>query len=180
MPPLHSDDALPGLAIPADDDTSLSPRIRIPDAVIKRFFSRLVRAPGDGCWIWTGAISSPDGYGRITWQVDKRSYSMSTHRFALLVSGLGVEDGLIAEHCCDEPLCCRVGDGHLRWSSQSENLHHAVEAGRHRGRKKTMNSHERVDRSRRVRAALQEGWDARAYARAVSNQCPGQLELFEF
>jgi len=39
-------------------DSTLPPT----EAAIAAFESRVVRAPGEGCHIWTGAIS--DGYGR--------------------------------------------------------------------------------------------------------------------
>lgn len=44
-------------------------------AAIAAFESRVVRAPGDGCHIWTGAIS--DGYGRYRAKLHLVDYSTS-------------------------------------------------------------------------------------------------------
>ncbi|MCT2031921.1 hypothetical protein M3D00_17470, partial [Dietzia cinnamea] len=62
-------------------DSTLPPT----EAAIAAFESRVVRAPGEGCHIWTGAIS--DGYGRITWRQGGVSRTEYAHRFALLVAG---------------------------------------------------------------------------------------------
>lgn len=52
-------------------DPSLPPT----GAAISAFWSRVVKAPGDGCWIWTGAIS--DGYGRYRAKLHLVDYSTS-------------------------------------------------------------------------------------------------------
>ncbi|MDN5723674.1 MAG: hypothetical protein L0H20_11870 [Corynebacterium sp.] len=46
-------------------------------ATVERFWSRVVRSPGDGCWIFTGAISGGDGYGRYRAKLHLVDYSTS-------------------------------------------------------------------------------------------------------
>ena len=60
-----------------DPDLPLSKRAQ------QRFWKHVVRGDDDRCWIWVGAISSPDGYGRFTWQHDRRRRTVSAHRVAL-------------------------------------------------------------------------------------------------
>lgn len=138
-------------------------------AAIEAFWSRVVKAPGDGCWIWTGAIAS--AYGRISWRAGGISRTEYAHRFALLIAG-ELTDGAIGEHRCNEPLCVRVGPGHLIASTQSANLLHAVACGR-TGIIRDFN--ERTDRHVRslaVRDAVAGGWDGAAYARASGKTAP--------
>ena len=134
------------------------------DATVARFWSHVARGPR--CWIWTGSISSPDGYGRITWRRDGHQFTLSVHRFALLLhTGHALEEG-VCEHACNEPLCVRVDADHVHPSTQSANLRWAVRHGRHRGPHATGDGRSRVQRSRDVRAALAHGWNASAYAEA--------------
>lgn len=44
-------------------------------AAIERFWARVVRGPH--CWIWTGAISGGDGYGRKRAKLHLVDYSTS-------------------------------------------------------------------------------------------------------
>ena len=98
-------------------------------AAIDAFFSRVVKAPGNGCWFHIAAISGIDGYTRLTWRSDGVSRTESGHRFALLLAGQ-LADGVVAEHRCNEPLCVRVDPGHVVASTQSANLRYAVACGR--------------------------------------------------
>lgn len=82
---VQTDIPLPGLDFGIEDgqrvvsapgrtyDATLDPT---PDAVV-RFWSHVVKAPGTGCWLWTGAISSPDGYGRNRAKLHLVDYSTS-------------------------------------------------------------------------------------------------------
>lgn len=141
-------------------------------AAIAAFHARIVRAPGNGCWLFTGAISSPDGYGRITWRSGGASRTLSAHRFALLVEcGPGALDA-VAEHRCNEPLCVRVDPDHVRWSTQTANLAYAVACGRAGAHRVDSAGRSRVQRSRDVRSAIAGGWDPIAYARAAGETLP--------
>ncbi len=135
---------------------------------IAAFETKVIRSPG--CWIWVGAISAPDGYGRFTWQRGGRRRTLSAHRFAMevCVGREAMRSVAICEHVCNEPLCVRVDASHVVPGNQSVNLAHAVSTGRHNGAEVTVDSARRFERSLRVRAAVRKGWDPRAYAEAAS------------
>ena len=179
-----SDQPLPGMPTPSiqsatntnptspETDRELAPK----QAIIDRFNNKIVRSPG--CWFWVGAVSSPDGYGRFTWQENSVQHSMSAHRFALLAAGVSLGVGDVAEHACNEPLCVKVADDHVHRSTQSDNLNYAVRSGRHRGNQPATGSHDRAQRSLRIRAALKDGWDPTAYTRAIMASDDNQPPLF--
>lgn len=132
---------------------------------VERFWAHVIRSPG--CWLWVGAISGGDGYGRITWRRDGVSRTMSAHRFALLLEH-GVESTYsVGEHRCNEPLCVRVDNNHVLASTQTANLRYAVACGRAGAHRIIGDGRTRAERSLAVRAALRNGWDPAAYARAV-------------
>lgn len=137
-------------------DSSLRPDVKS----IRRFWSNVVRGPGRSCWLWVGPISTPDGYGRFSWQVDSRRRTVSAHRFALMIAtGKEIPDGLVGDHYCCEPLCVRAGAYHVRCTTQSENISWAVDRGRHTGSATGSGSTGRAARSQLVRSALKNGWD---------------------
>ena len=146
-------------------DSTLPPT----EAAIAAFGSRVVRAPGNGCHIWTGAIS--DGYGRITWRQGGVSRTEYAHRFALLVAGQLTAEA-IGEHRCNEPLCVRVDPDHLIASTQSANLLYAVACGRTGIIRNATERHDRNARSLAVRDAVAGGWNPHAYAQACGNTAP--------
>lgn len=143
---------------------------------ITRFTSKIVYSPS--CWFWTGAISTPDGYGRFTFQRDNQQRTMLAHRFALLATGIDLAEGDVAEHACNEPLCVRVSADHVHRSTQSANLRYAVGRGRHDGSRLAVQSHNRAARSLRIRDALISGWNEEAYRAAVNGTEEEQLFLF--
>lgn len=143
---------------------------------VERFTKNVIKT--SHCWVWTGAISSPDGYGRFTIQRNNKQRTIPVHRFALLVAGYSL-DGFVGEHECNEPLCVRVGEGHLRVSTQAENLAYAVSLGRHQGNVPTSRfSGDRVSRSRAVRQLALEGWNEEKY-RLILAKLDQQEPLFE-
>lgn len=153
------------------------PELVPDDDAIRRFWDKVVKGPR--CWIFTGTVSSPDGYGRFTFQRNNRQRTMSAHRFALLVSGHELVPGLVGEHHCNEPLCVRVDADHLGLTTQAENLAWAVACGRQRGNKPgALANINRADRSRRVREAVKDGWDEDRYRLALQCTDENQLPLF--
>lgn len=161
--------------VPRHSRTTNDPQLYLDSDAVARFWRHVVKSPS--CWFWTGAISSPDGYGRFTWQRNGRTRSLSAHRVALLVSGYPLDAGSVGDHECNEPLCVRVGAGHVRVATQAENIGYAVSLGRHRGNRPAVVSTNRVERSRKIRAALANGWDETRFLRAVS-QCGDEPTLF--
>lgn len=143
---------------------------RVPAGVTDRFWAKVVRAPGEEHWIFTGAISSPDGYGRVTFTHSGRQHCVSAHRFALWISGVDIRDpDMVAEHRCNEPLCVRVHPTHLVASTRERNISYARLTGRLRGPRGGADSgwRTRHRRSLDVRAAVAGGWDQDAYTRAA-------------
>lgn len=126
--------------------------VRITTAA-RRSFWRRVRVTDSGCWIWTGAVAS-DGYGRITWTHHGVPRTLSTHRFALTLALGTIPAGIVAAHGCDHPLCVRFGAGHVHPSTQSANLHHAIDAGRHDNVNLVVDSTRRRQQSLTARAML--------------------------
>lgn len=185
---MWEDIPLPGLNIPSQTCKPATrmalkkivtdPSLEVTPSAEKSFWKNVVKSPS--CWFWVGAISSPDGYGRITWQVNGRQRTLSAHRFAMLLSGYRLDTGTVCEHHCNEPLCVRVDDDHVFPSTQSANISYAVELGRHRGNKRAVDIEQnfRVDRSRRIRDALKKGWDSDRFFEAINDVGPRSYKLF--
>lgn len=153
-------------SLPRPYDAKLAPT----DRAITSFWDRVVFSPG--CWIWVGAISDPDGYGRITWRAAGTSRSMSAHRFALTIAEADTGAGTIAEHRCNEPLCVRVDADHVITSTQTANLAYAVALGRAGVHRPPADGRTRAERSRAVRDAVRGGWDPLAYSLAAGETIP--------
>lgn len=189
MPRRFVDVPLPGLEQIGQRDESprtkrtVDPTLRPTEAARNSFWRRVVKAPTDGgCFIFCGAISSPDGYGRIAWRSEGRERTLSAHRFALELAYGALSNNVVAEHKCNEPLCVRVGPGHVVQSTQRDNLAYAVALGRATGGGTKSETVNRYARSLAVRAAVCEGWDFEAYAAAQQagrNANAAQLNLFD-
>lgn len=139
------------------------------------------------CWYWVGAVSTPDGYGRFTFRRNNRQRAISAHRFALLLAHPEIDEDrypragsetLVAEHYCNEPLCVRVDERHVRIGTQRNNLAFAVGLGRHQGGRATSTIN-RAARSVMVRSYLLDGGDPaetpRVFGAAAADD---QLGLF--
>ena len=148
-----------------------------PDARAETLFWRhVIRGPG--CWWWVGAISTPDGYGRITYRRGHRQRAVLAHRFALMLDDPEFDTtGAVAEHHCNEPLCVRVGPGHLAPGSQAANLAYAVSLGRAAG-PRAIAVTQRADRSIAVRAYLLDGGDPATVGAAFPQRPSNQYRLF--
>lgn len=87
--------------------------------VVARFVARIVTVPGSECSWWTGAVSGR-GHGRF-WLAPGRV--MIAHRFAFaMVCGVdALAKTRILGHRCDNPLCQRIGPGHVVASSAVQN-----------------------------------------------------------
>lgn len=96
--------------------------MKIPEAVRDRFNLRVDRT-GE-CWLWLGA-KDRDGYGQFTWDyINYRS-----HRFALMIDGRPVPEGMVTRHLCNTRSCVRPS--HLRAGTISENILDEVRSGSH-------------------------------------------------
>lgn len=93
------------------------------ESVVARYVSRLVVVPGSSCVFFTGALSGR-GHGRF-WlaTVEGRDVVVIAHRFAwALRYGVDALGGVaVLGHRCDNPLCQRIGPGHVVASSSWRN-----------------------------------------------------------
>lgn len=156
------EDRRDGLSLPAPGDRER-----------ERFERFIVRGPGErDCHFWTGSISD-DGYGRFWIKRDGRQRVVRPHRYALMLElGRPLEDSEMAIHeVCDNPICVRVSEAlgrpHVVLGTQSQNLAGMGAKGRGGGRGQSWHWYgpdraARVARSRALREALRNGWDADA------------------
>ncbi|MFD4184117.1 hypothetical protein [Rhodococcus sp. NPDC058514] len=156
----------------------MDPTLEPTRETIALFWSKVVRSPA-ACWYWVGAISAPDGYGRFNYQRGNRQRTVLAHRFSVeLVDGL-LDEGVVCEHKCNEPLCVRTGPGHLVQSTYSENVRYAIALGRLAGRSLLDGQgRSRYQRSLDIREALKNGYDENALFRAKTDPGPDQGILF--
>lgn len=92
-----------------------------------RFWEKVVKLPGDGCWEWSGSLYW-SGYGRVP-GIDKTT-SRKAHRVSWeLAFGQIVEDGKSCVlHRCDNRKCVRPD--HLFLGDRADNTRDAVRKGR--------------------------------------------------
>jgi hypothetical protein len=84
-----------------------------------------------GCWIWIGS-KDKDGYGKFQVSIpgENRQRYVRAHAFAFeLVHGRSPNPQAL--HDCDNRLCVRVSNGHVKEGTQSENIRDCVRRGRH-------------------------------------------------
>lgn len=86
-------------------------------------FERKVAVDANGCWIWTGTISS--GYGNLRLTPSK---SERAHRLSWELHMGPIPAGLRVLHKCDVPACCNPG--HLFIGTQMDNVRDMHEKGR--------------------------------------------------
>lgn len=91
----------------------------------QRFDLSHIPEPNSGCWLWLGAPTGSNGYGRL--HVNGRT--IGAHRYSWQRHhGRRIPAGMIILHTCDTPLC--VNPDHLRLGTQSENEADKVAKGR--------------------------------------------------
>lgn len=110
------------------------------------------------CHVWMGAVGS-DGYGRFSVRAagGGGERMVTPHQVAALVGHGSVPAGATLLHDCEVRLCCRYGPGHVRVSTQAENMRQAVARGRAVGPRPGMvDVRGRVGVSRAVQAVLRD------------------------
>lgn len=86
----------------------------LTQAQIARFWSRVEKQPGCGCWVWRG--TAHHGYGTVSFF--DRWYA--AHRVALALSGVKLVPGLVSDHICRNRAC--VNPQHLEQITNRDNL----------------------------------------------------------
>jgi len=158
-------------------DVLMLPALGDPERA--RFERFIVRGPGErDCHFWTGSISD-DGYGRFWLMRDGRQRVVRPHRYALMLElGRPLTDSEFAIHeVCDNPICVRAttsiaGRPHVVAGTQSQNLAGMSAKGRGGGRGQSWHWYgpdraARAARSKALRDALRNGWDADAVESAL-------------
>ncbi|RIJ77952.1 hypothetical protein D1871_04515 [Nakamurella silvestris] len=86
------------------------------------------------CWVWMGAVGQ-DGYGRFSLRPEPggKQRTVTPHQVAAFLATGGPGEGETVLHDCDFRLCCRYVRGHVRVSTQAENMQQAAWRGRARG-----------------------------------------------
>lgn len=79
-----------------------------------RFWAKVTKAD-DGCWLWTGAVTSR-GYGCV----GREGRVFSTHRFAYEALVGPIPAGLTLDHLCRVKVCCNPE--HLEPVTAAENV----------------------------------------------------------
>lgn len=104
--------------------------------VVSRFWSKVDRGDGSGCWRWQASKNSK-GYGRF--YASASLPRVSAHRFALALATEDDRPDLQALHSCHNPSCCNPA--HLRWGTNAENQQDSVRAGTSAGKRNLMAYH---------------------------------------
>ncbi len=102
-----------------------------PRSLAERLWEKVEKAPGAGCWIFTGSLQG--GYGSIS-AGGHSGRMLRAHRVAWELIVGPVPDGLFVCHRCDEPACCRADKNptksHLFLGTQSDNMVDCAAKGR--------------------------------------------------
>ncbi len=95
-------------------------RVAVVDPqVVSRYLSKIVTVPGESCRFWCGALSGR-GHGRF-WFGSGRVIIAHRFGFALAHGVDALEQARVLGHRCDNAICQRVDDDHVRVSSAVEN-----------------------------------------------------------
>ncbi len=97
--------------------------------VVTRYRDKIAAVPGSDCLYWCHAISGR-GHGRFYVGTlpagqggRQRDLCMIAHRFgyALVYGADALQQVPVLGHGCDNPLCQRIGPGHVQPSSHAQN-----------------------------------------------------------
>lgn len=78
-----------------------------PRPLAERFWEKVDRQPGDGCWLWTACLHR-NGYGKFSMGRDgNTSRTALAHRVAYTLEHGEIPDGLTLDHLCGVVACVR-------------------------------------------------------------------------
>ena len=89
-----------------------------PETAIERFWKKVAKPDGNGCWLWTAAIQGRGAhkYGRFSHK--RKMYG--AHRVSYELYHGPVPPGMVVMHKCDVTTC--VNPGHLALGTASDNI----------------------------------------------------------
>lgn len=90
----------------------------------ERFWPKVARQEGQGCWLWTASCRK-DGYGQFHIRQGKM---VAAHRVAWELEHGPIPIGLSVLHQCDTPRCVRPS--HLFLGTLADNMRDMVSKGR--------------------------------------------------
>lgn len=94
-------------------------------AFTARFWQRIQKQSGEGCWEWTAALF-PGGYGKVA--LPRSRKLEGAHRMAWMLVNGPIPGGLWVLHRCDNRRCCRPD--HLFLGTPLDNMRDASRKGR--------------------------------------------------
>jgi hypothetical protein len=98
-------------------------------AVVARYRAKVLEVPGSDCLWWSAAVSGR-GHGRFyvgtvggEGEGEVRDLCVIAHRFgyALVFGAAALNSVPVLGHGCDNPICQRIGAGHVHPSSHAAN-----------------------------------------------------------
>jgi len=92
-----------------------------------RFWEKVKKGSPDECWLWTGSLFQPQGYGRVI--VNRKR--QKAHRVAWEITRGAIPEGKWVLHKCDNPPCCNPA--HLYLGNVIDNARDMMERGRRKG-----------------------------------------------
>lgn len=92
-------------------------------SVLARFWSKVDKGDGVGCWLWTASLNN-GGYGQLS--LCRRP--CPAHRISYMIANGPIPDGLFVCHRCDVRRC--VNPSHLFLGTAQDNIRDMVEKGR--------------------------------------------------
>ena len=94
-----------------------------PVSTEQRFWSKVQKPIGEGCWLWTG-WKNYRGYGGIT--INKKC--IRTHRYSWQLHNGIIPQNMNVCHKCDNPPC--VNPSHLFLGTNKDNISDCIKKGR--------------------------------------------------
>jgi HNH endonuclease len=103
---------------------------------VERFWRRVEKGDGTGCWLWTGCVDDC-GYGVLWVRREGKDRNEKAHRYSWELANGPIPAGKWVLHSCDNPPCVRPD--HLYLGDHQRNMDDMYARGR--GRKAVGEQH---------------------------------------